>query len=102
MNHVVIVAGGVGSRMRLDIPKQYYEVGGKPIIMYSITRFALNPLISSIVVVLADEWRPYLSDIVMKESYSSKVIMVIRKLKWEHTWVLVIFQEHHLQTLISQ
>lgn len=75
MNHVVIVAGGVGSRMRLDIPKQYYEVGGKPIIMYSITRFALNPLISSIVVVLADEWRPYLSDIVMKESYSSKVIM---------------------------
>lgn len=37
MNHVIIVAGGIGSRMNLDIPKQFYEVNGDPIILYSIT-----------------------------------------------------------------
>ncbi len=75
MNHAIVLAGGIGSRMNMNIPKQYYKVGGQPIIMYSIKRFALNPLISSIVVVIADEWRSYLTDIIDKESFSSKVIM---------------------------
>ena len=55
MNHVIIVAGGIGSRMNLDIPKQYYEVKVAPIIMYSYRKFSQSPLVDSIVFVVADE-----------------------------------------------
>ena len=69
MNHVIIVAGGIGSRMNLGIPKQFYEVNGYPVILYSIKKFVSNPLINSIVIVLADEWTDFMADCLTKESY---------------------------------
>jgi len=36
---VIIVAGGKGERMQSDIPKQFLEVAGKPILMHTIERF---------------------------------------------------------------
>src|SRR5690606_17265490 len=35
---VIIVAGGVGTRMQSDIPKQFLEIEQKPIFIYSIAR----------------------------------------------------------------
>lgn len=69
MNHVIIVAGGIGSRMNLGIPKQFYEVDGSPVILYSIKKFVSNPLINSIVIVLADEWKDFMAECLTKESY---------------------------------
>jgi len=39
MNTVIIVAGGSGSRFKSDIPKQFIELRGKPILMHSIEAF---------------------------------------------------------------
>ena len=40
MNYAIILAAGFGTRIKnLDIPKQYYEVNGVPIIMYTIKKF---------------------------------------------------------------
>jgi len=36
---VIIVAGGAGKRMGGDIPKQFIEIGGKPILMHTMLRF---------------------------------------------------------------
>ena len=36
----IIVAGGSGSRMKTDMPKQFLELSGKPVLMYSIMAFA--------------------------------------------------------------
>jgi 2-C-methyl-D-erythritol 4-phosphate cytidylyltransferase len=36
---VVIVAGGSGKRMELEMPKQFIEVAGIPILMHSINKF---------------------------------------------------------------
>lgn len=36
---VIIVAGGKGLRMGGDIPKQFLEIDGKPILMHTIQRF---------------------------------------------------------------
>lgn len=58
-NHAIIVAGGIGSRMKSNIPKQYYEVNGIPIYLYSFRKFASCPEIKSITIVLSDEWKPY-------------------------------------------
>ncbi len=35
----IIVAGGSGSRMKSEIPKQFLEVGGKPILMHTLNAF---------------------------------------------------------------
>ena len=37
--YAIIVAGGSGSRMNSDIPKQFMEVGGLPILMHTLKRF---------------------------------------------------------------
>ena len=36
----IIVAGGTGSRMQTDVPKQFLELCGKPVLMHSIMAFA--------------------------------------------------------------
>lgn len=35
----IIVAGGSGTRMGAPLPKQYLEIGGKPILMYTLQKF---------------------------------------------------------------
>ena len=62
----IILAGGVGSRMGADIPKQFLEVNGRPVIVHTIMNFQKHPEISGIVVVCIDEWMDYLNDIVEK------------------------------------
>lgn len=48
---VIIVAGGSGSRMQREIPKQFILLVGEPILMHTIRRFfAYNPAIETIVV----------------------------------------------------
>lgn len=37
--HVVIVAGGNGSRMRSEVPKQFMLLDGKPVLMHTMERF---------------------------------------------------------------
>lgn len=54
--YAVIVAGGSGSRMQLQLPKQFIPVGGKPVLMHTIERFyALDAAIKVIVVLPADQ-----------------------------------------------
>ena len=36
MNYVVLLAGGSGSRMGQDIPKQFIHVDNKPVIVYTL------------------------------------------------------------------
>ena len=38
-NAIIITGGGIGSRMHSDIPKQFIEIAGKPIISYTIDLF---------------------------------------------------------------
>jgi len=37
--YVVIVAGGSGKRMKAEIPKQFLELAGRPVLMHTIERF---------------------------------------------------------------
>ncbi len=63
-NYVVLLAGGVGTRMGTEIPKQFLEVNSKPIIIYSLENFQRNKQIKGIVVVCLKEWIPFLQDII--------------------------------------
>lgn len=49
--YAIIVAGGSGSRMQQELPKQFTEVAGKPILMHTIERFHIyNPELRLVVV----------------------------------------------------
>lgn len=54
MNSVVIVAGGSGSRMKSEIPKQFIEIKGKPLILWTIDKFQLFDSYMKIIVVLPE------------------------------------------------
>ncbi|MBS6694818.1 MAG: 2-C-methyl-D-erythritol 4-phosphate cytidylyltransferase [Firmicutes bacterium] len=41
MIYACILAGGIGSRMGNEKPKQYINIGGKPIILHTIEKFCL-------------------------------------------------------------
>lgn len=62
MNHAIIVAGGVGSRMRSNIPKQYLTVKGVPVFMYSFRKFSTRKDIATIVMVISDEWKEFVEE----------------------------------------
>lgn len=54
-NYIIIVAGGTGSRIKNDLPKQFIEINGKPILAYTISKFfEFDPAITICVVVHAD------------------------------------------------
>lgn len=54
MRAVVIVAGGTGSRMHSEIPKQFLEIKGKPVIIWTIEKFLLFDPKMQIIVVLPE------------------------------------------------
>ncbi len=74
MNVAVIIAGGSGSRMGQDIPKQFINVYDKPILIYTLEGFQKHPLIDAIEVVCIDGWQDVLW------AYSKQ--FNINKLKW--------------------
>lgn len=51
MNYVIIFAGGVGSRMGSNIPKQFLKVDDKPILIHTIEKFEEHSDINGIIVV---------------------------------------------------
>jgi 2-C-methyl-D-erythritol 4-phosphate cytidylyltransferase len=50
----VVPAAGRSTRVGGDIPKQYLPIGGKPMLMLTLTRLAMHPLVAGIVIVLAE------------------------------------------------
>jgi 2-C-methyl-D-erythritol 4-phosphate cytidylyltransferase len=55
MNTAIIVAAGSGERFKSEIPKQFLEINGKPVIVHTIERFQAAPSVDSIVLVLAND-----------------------------------------------
>ncbi len=56
MNIALLLSGGTGTRMGLDVPKQYVEVAGRTIISYCIERLSLHPGIHAIWIVADLPW----------------------------------------------
>ena len=56
MNISIVLAGGTGQRMQPDIPKQFINVYGKPILIYTLEAFQRHPQIDAIEVVCLYGW----------------------------------------------
>jgi len=67
-NYVIIVAGGSGSRMKSDLPKQFLLLNNKPILFHTMEAFqkALPEL--EIILVMSKAWIDYWNQ--LKEEYN--------------------------------
>ena len=67
MNYGIVLAAGVGQRMRNGgLPKQFLKLMGKPIIIYTLEKFEQSPDIDRIIVggndrqsIFKGDWKPY-------------------------------------------
>lgn len=66
MNIAIILSGGVGRRMGLDIPKQYVEVNHHPVIWYCLKTFLENDWTDVVVIGVAEEWKGVVKELVEK------------------------------------
>ncbi len=77
-NIAVIFAGGVGSRMKNPtLPKQFLEINDIPIIVHTINNFQFNNNIDDIIVVMLEEYIPFMHE--LKNKYNlSKVTNIVK------------------------
>jgi len=66
MNIALILSGGTGLRMGGDIPKQYIEVEGNPILAYCLKTFSEDENIDKIQIVADEKWIPFIKESIEK------------------------------------
>lgn len=77
MNIAVIFAGGSGLRMHTKSrPKQFLDLNGKPIIIYTLELFDNHPGIDAIVVACIESWIPFLEKQLRKFEIN-KVVKIV-------------------------
>lgn len=77
MIFAVILAGGTGSRMgSADMPKQFLEIKGKPILNHTIEKFLPNPGFEKIIVLSPKSWLAHTKEIIRKYTGASDRIAV--------------------------
>lgn len=57
MNIALVLSGGSGTRLGADIPKQYLEVGGKPVLSYCLEVLSAHAGIDAIHIVAESAWQ---------------------------------------------
>jgi len=73
----VILAGGIGSRMAAGTPKQYLEIGEKPILNYSIEAFENAGCISEIILVVPAGQVEYCRENIVSQGNYKKITKII-------------------------
>lgn len=77
MNIAVIFAGGTGTRMNTKSkPKQFLEMHGKPVLIYTLERFQHHPMIDKIVLVCLESWISY-AESLLKKYFIHKVCKIV-------------------------
>lgn len=79
MIYAGILAGGTGTRMGIsNMPKQFLDLGNKPIIIHTIEKFLLEPEIEKIVVGVHEDWISHAEDLVEEyiSTFKDRIIIV--------------------------
>ncbi|WP_026651001.1 IspD/TarI family cytidylyltransferase [Butyrivibrio proteoclasticus] len=75
MNIAIILAGGKGSRIKSDIPKQFVEISGQMMLIHSMLPFAQTLYVGNIIVVADEKWQEDIEDALSEnETLSEKML----------------------------
>lgn len=72
----VIVAGGSGTRMGKELPKQFLKLKGKTILMHSISAFIKAYPEIKVIVVLPADYISYTEQLLSEESIKGDIVLV--------------------------
>ena len=72
----IIVAGGKGERMHADIPKQFIEIQGKPILMHTLESFHRYDAAIQLIVVLHSVQIEFWNGLCQKHAFSLSHLIV--------------------------
>ena len=72
----ILLAGGVGKRMKKSIPKQLLLIGGKPIIMHTLERIDTIKEVDSVIITTPEEYVEQLESLVKRHKLKKKVLVV--------------------------
>lgn len=72
-----ILAGGIGSRMNIDMPKQFLSLGDKPIIVHTIEKFLLCERLDKIYIGVHPDWIFYMQDLIERYNLNKEKIKVV-------------------------
>lgn len=78
MKHLgIIFAGGTGQRMNTAaMPKQFLELHGKPILIYTLEVFQRHPKIDGIILVCLNSWIDYCQEL-LERFHITKVMKIV-------------------------
>lgn len=85
MNYVLLMAGGVGSRVGAGIPKQFIEVLGEPVIAYTMRCFQECPMVDGIELVCVKGFEDQLAEIARKAGITKVIKIVEGGHDYEHS-----------------
>ncbi len=69
MNVAVVLAGGIGSRVGGDVPKQFLELEGRAVIEYSVDAFEQSEGIDEIALVIHPDWMDHMRVILRRNPW---------------------------------
>ena len=73
----IIAAGGLGKRMRADVPKQYLLLSGRPILTHTVARFEAAQTIGEIILVVPPRETDYVAREIVEKYGISKVTDIV-------------------------
>ena len=76
-NTAIVLAAGQGKRMNSRVQKQFLELGGKPVLYYSLNCFQQSPLITDIILVTGAESVAFCKEEIVEKYGFTKVTKVI-------------------------
>ncbi len=71
MNIAIVLAGGVGSRINSDIPKQFVKLSGKMMITHSLIPFGESEMVDNIRIVTSPDWIEKIEDDIFENKLSA-------------------------------
>ena len=78
MVFAVLLAGGVGSRMgNVEKPKQFMEIGNRPIIIHTIEKFVMNTTFEKVLVLCPKQWVKHTQDLIKKYIGNTEQVVVM-------------------------
>lgn len=76
MNFALILAGGFGTRMgNTQKPKQFLNLGSKPILIHTIEKFSIFDDFEQVIVLTPKEWINYTKDLISDYDFSNVVVV---------------------------
>lgn len=72
--HIIVVAAGVGARFGASMPKQYQPLGGRPLLMTTITRLRLIAPSAAMTLVVSREMEDFWMSLCREHGFVSPAI----------------------------